>query len=133
MITRKAECSCGQLSATCSGDPVRIAICHCLACKRKTGSAFGYSAWYRNNDVSTNGDAKLYIRIGDDGGRITNSFCPNCGVTLCWTIDTIPNLTAISAGTFADLNFPPPTISVYHQSRSYPWLDLKATPLEKRG
>ncbi|TIR52216.1 MAG: aldehyde-activating protein, partial [Mesorhizobium sp.] len=24
MVTRRAECSCGQLSATCAGEPVRI-------------------------------------------------------------------------------------------------------------
>ena len=47
MITRRAECSCGRLSATCSGEPFRIAVCHCLACKRKTGSAFGFGAWFR--------------------------------------------------------------------------------------
>jgi hypothetical protein len=133
MITRRAECSCGRLSATCSGDPVRIAVCHCLACKRKTGSAFGFSAWFRNNDVSTEGDTTEFVRIGDDGGRITNSFCLKCGVTIFWTIDTIPGLIAISAGTFADLNFLPPTVSVYHESRRYPWVELRTDPLEKRG
>jgi hypothetical protein len=133
MDSRKAQCSCGQLSAICSGDPVRIAVCHCLACKRKTGSAFGFGAWYRTSDVLINGDTKEFVRIGDDGGRISNTFCPNCGVTLSWTIDTIPGGIGVSAGTFADLDFPPPTISVYHESRRYPWLDLKATPLEKRG
>jgi hypothetical protein len=46
MTTRRAECSCGQLSATCSGQPYRLSVCHCLACKRKTGSAFGFGAGF---------------------------------------------------------------------------------------
>lgn len=133
MITRRAECSCGQLSATCSGEPYRIAVCHCLACKRKTGSAFGFGAWFRQNDVTVEGNATQFVRVGDDGGRITNRFCPNCGGTLIWSIDTIPGVVAVSAGTFADLSFPPPTVSVYHESRRYPWVAIRTEPLEKRG
>lgn len=112
MSTRRAECSCGQLSATCTGEPARIAVCHCLACKRKTGSAFGFGAWFRESEVNVAGRASEFVRVGDDGGRITNDFCPNCGVTIFWRNDTIPGAVAISAGAFADLSFPPPSVSV---------------------
>jgi hypothetical protein len=50
-----------------------------------------------------------------------------------WRIDRIQGVVAVSAGAFADLTFPPPTVSVYHESRRYPWIDLHAEPLEKRG
>ena len=133
MTTRRAECSCGQLSATCSGDPYRTAVCHCLACKRKTGSAFGFGAWFRKNDVTIEGRATEFVRVGDDGGRITNSFCRNCGTTLLWSIDKIPDAVAVSAGSFADLSFPPPFVSVYHESRRFPWVEIRTEPLEKRG
>ena len=133
MTTRRAECSCGQLSATCSGEPVRIAVCHCLACKRKTGSAFGFGAWFGKDDVLIGGRATEFIRSGDEGSHITNGFCPNCGVTVFWSIDTIPGVIAVSAGTFADLSFPPPSVSVYHESRRYCWVEIRTEPLEKRG
>ena len=133
MTTRRAECQCGQLSATCSGEPYRISVCHCLACKRKTGSAFGFGAWFRKSDVSTDGHATEFVRIGDDGSHITNNFCPKCGTTVLWSIDKIPGVVAVSAGSFADLSFPPPTVSVYHESRRFPWVEIKAEPLEKRG
>ena len=133
MTTRRAQCSCGQLSATCIGEPVRIAVCHCLACKRKTGSAFGFGAWFRQEDVLIEGQATEFVRVGDGGGRITNRFCPKCGTTVLWSIDTIPGTVAVSAGAFADLSFPPPYVSVYHQSRRYPWVEIKADPIETRG
>ena len=133
MTTRRAECQCGQLSATCSGEPVRIAVCHCLACKRKTGSAFGFGAWFRKDDVLAAGQATEFVRVGDDGGHVTNSFCPNCGTTVFWSIDTIPDAVAVSAGSFADLSFPPPFVSVYHESRRFPWVEIQTEPLEKRG
>ena len=44
MNTRTASCSCGQLTATTTEDPIRVGICHCLACQRRTGSVFGAQA-----------------------------------------------------------------------------------------
>ncbi|TIT30564.1 MAG: aldehyde-activating protein, partial [Mesorhizobium sp.] len=55
MITRRAECSCGQLSAVCSGEIVRISVCHCLDCKRRTGSAFSCNVRFKEGDVSIQG------------------------------------------------------------------------------
>jgi hypothetical protein len=133
MTTRRAECSCGQLSATCSGEPFRIAVCHCLACKRKTGSAFGFGAWFRKNDVLIKGQATEFVRVGDEGSRITQSFCPKCGAVVFWTNHQLPGVVAVSAGGFADLEFPPPSVSVYHESRRFPWVEIRTEPLEKRG
>ena len=44
MPIRIASCSCGQLTAQVEGEPVRVSICHCLACQRRTGSPFGEQA-----------------------------------------------------------------------------------------
>jgi hypothetical protein len=71
--------------------------------------------------------------VGDDGNHITNGFCPNCGSTVFWRIDAIQGAIAVSAGGFADLTFPVPIVSVYHESRRYPWVEIRADPLEKRG
>ena len=133
MTTRRAECQCGQLSATCSGEPYRISVCHCLACKRKTGSAFGFGAWFRKSEVSIEGQASEFVRVGDDGGRISNCFCSKCGTTVSWSIDRLSDLVAVSAGCFADLSFPQPTVSVYHESRRYRWVEIGGEAIEKRG
>ncbi len=133
MVTRRAECTCGQLSATCEGEPLRVSVCHCLACKRSSGSAFGYKGWWAEANVTIAGKVNHHVRIGDDGGRIESSFCPACGVAVCTTNSGIPGIVGVAAGAFADLSFPPPTVSVYHESRGYPWLEIRAEPLEKRG
>lgn len=133
MTTRRAECSCGQLTATCAGEPGRVSVCHCLACKRRSGSAFGYGAWWADKDVTIAGRTAHFVRIGDEGCRIEHSFCPDCGVTIAWKNDRLPGVIAIAAGTFADLSFPPPTVSVYDESRRYSWVDLRTDPLVRRG
>jgi hypothetical protein len=131
MKTRRAECSCGQLAAICTGEPVRVSVCHCLDCKRRTGSAFSTNARFRDDAVTIEGQAKEYTRISDAGSRVTYSFCPDCGTTVHYRIDAQPGLTAIPVGAFADLDFPAPFLSFYHQSRRYPWVGIGAEPLKR--
>ena len=133
MSTRRAECSCGQLSAICSGEPVRVSVCHCLACKRRTGSAFSFNARFAAADVTVQGNARTFTRIGDEGGRVTYSFCPDCGSTVHYRIDTQPGLVAIPAGAFGDPSFPPPQFSVYHEARRCDWVGIHTDPLKTLG
>jgi hypothetical protein len=48
-------------------------VCHCLACKRRTGSAFSFNARFAENDVAIQGRAAEFTRMGDGGGRVTSS------------------------------------------------------------
>ena len=60
-------------------------------------------------------------RTGDDGGTITQRFCPTCGATVCYDIDAMPGMIAIPVGAFADPTFPAPTFSVY-EARKHAWV-----------
>jgi hypothetical protein len=124
MTTREAACSCGQLRLTCVGEPVRISMCHCLECQKRTGSPFGVQARFRREQVTAiEGKATEFSRVGDEGNRITLRFCPECGSTLYWTISNFPDLIAVAVGGFADRDFPAPRISVY-ESRRHPWVTV---------
>jgi len=126
MASRDAACTCGQLHLTAEGDPVRISMCHCLACKRRTGSAFGIQARFLASGVHVTGRYGDYIRTSDDGEQRTFHFCPDCGATVFYTLDGVPDLVAVPIGAFADPTFPPPTVSVY-ESRRNPWVTLPDT------
>ena len=130
---RRAECACGQLSAACTGEPVRVSVCHCLACKRRTGSAFSWNARWPTADVAIEGRASEFTRVGDEGGRVTHSFCPDCGTTVYYAIDAYPAVIAIPAGAFADPTFPAPRVSVYDPGRRCDWVDIRADGLERFG
>jgi hypothetical protein len=118
MTTRQAACSCGQLRLTCTGEPVRISICHCLECQRRTGSAFGAQARFPRAQVTAiEGQATQYMRRGDSGGSLTFHFCPHCGSTVYWVLDAAPDLVTVAVGAFADPAFPPPLHSVYERRR----------------
>jgi hypothetical protein len=117
---RQASCSCGQLNLTCDGEPARISMCHCLACQKRTGSVFGVQARYPRDEVTTQGESKLYTRVGDSGGKIDFHFCPECGATVYWEMRGMPGFVAVPVGAFADPQFAPPKVSVYG-SRRHPW------------
>jgi len=121
MPTRLASCSCGQLTAQVVGEPVRISICHCLACQRRTGSVFGEQARFRREGVSISGASSEYVRVGDEGSRVKFHFCPNCGSTVYYELEGLEEFLAIPVGAFADPSFPAPGVSVY-ESRKHQWV-----------
>jgi hypothetical protein len=123
MTTRHASCSCGQLSVTTEGDPLRVSICHCLACQRRTGSAFGVQARFPRDQVRIEGRSTTYVRTGDEGHRCTFHFCPECGATVHWQLADTADLITVAVGAFADPAFPVPSFSVYEERR-HAWVSI---------
>ena len=122
-ITRTASCSCGQLTAVASGEPIRVSICHCLACQRRTGSVFASQARFHRDCVETRGDSSTYLRPGDEGPGATFHFCPHCGATVYYIPVGREEFVIIPVGVFADPSFPAPTFSVY-DGRKHAWVQL---------
>lgn len=100
---------------------MRVGMCHCLACQRRTGSVYGVQARFPRDKVTVEGAATEYVRIGDEGGRAVFRFCPRCGATVYYTLDGEPDLVGVPVGAFADPAFPPPKYSVY-RIRRHPWV-----------
>ena len=121
MVLRLASCSCGQLRAQVSGDPVRNSICHCLACQRRTGSPFAQQAKFLREHVTVTGNSTQYVRAGDEGSQARFHFCPQCGATVYYEFVGADTYLAIPVGAFADPQFPSPTVSVY-ESRMHSWV-----------
>ena len=122
MQSREAACSCGQLRLTAEGDPVRISMCHCLACQRRTGSAFGMQARFPADRVRVDGRFTEYVRSSDEDGEERRfRFCPDCGATVFYTTGGAPDLIVVPIGVFADPAFPPPAVSVW-EARRHPWV-----------
>lgn len=121
MMDRVASCSCGQLTATVVGEPIRISICHCLACQRRTGSPFSEQARFLRENVTPSGTASEYVRTGDEGPGARFHFCSNCGATVYYEPLGLPNHVIIPVGAFGEPGFPAPTVSVYEE-RMHSWV-----------
>ena len=121
MEIRTASCSCGQLPAKISADPIRVSICHCHACQRRTGSVFGVQARFPRSAVEVTGKGTDFVRVGDEGGRCRFTFCPTCGSTVFYVQEGREEHIAIPVGAFADSGFPAPSFSVYEE-RMHSWV-----------
>jgi hypothetical protein len=117
MLARLATCVCGRLTASCSGDPAQVSLCHCLACHRRTGSTYGIAAFYPRENVRVAGDATAYTRPSDSGYTVTFYFCPHCGSTVYWEPRRKPEMVAVAVGAFADPAFLAPSQAVYAEHR----------------
>ncbi|MBB1270227.1 GFA family protein [Shewanella sp. SR44-3] len=141
-MERRASCNCGQVSITTKGEPLRVSVCHCIACQKRTGSAFGVQARFNVDHTKISGETKIYQRTGESGGVIDFHFCPQCGATVYFSTVSMPDVIAIPVGNFACLTFntvpqlgsqgdhksaaqtfPHPSVSVY-QVRALPWVSL---------
>jgi hypothetical protein len=91
MTKRYGACSCEQLRLTAEGEPVRISICHCLACQRRTGSAFSVQARFDAERVRIEGRYSEYVRVSDKGETRSFFFCPECGATVFYETETARN------------------------------------------
>jgi hypothetical protein len=122
MTTRLATCSCGKLEIVCEGEPVRISICHCLECQRRTGAVFGGQAWFAQQQTTISGNSTQFTRRSDAGRWVTFRFCPRCGSTVYWEAEAFPGHVAVAVGSFADPAFPAPTHSGREATRHH-WLE----------
>lgn len=124
MTLRTASCSCGQLTVQVPGEPLRVSVCHCLACQRRTGSVFGAQARFALAGARIGGESKVWVRVGDEGCRIRFHFCPTCGATVYYQVEGYDEGSlAIPVGAFADPHFPPPSFSVYEE-RMHGWVQV---------
>jgi hypothetical protein len=117
-----ASCRCGQLTATATGDPVRISVCHCLDCQKRSGSAFAAQVRFPAAQVTIGGQFKTFTAHGTNGAAHFH-FCPNCGSTVYYENDSIADTIAIALGAFADPYFVTPTISVWEE-RQHEWVEI---------
>ncbi len=121
MPARLASCSCGQLTARTNGEPLRISICHCLNCQRRSGSVFAAQARFARDNVVVSGTSSSFALVGDEGSRAHFHFCPTCGATVYFQTEGAEETIAIPIGAFADPLFPAPTVSVYEE-RKHAWV-----------
>jgi hypothetical protein len=123
--SREAACHCGQLKVATTGEPLSVSICHCLACQRRTGSAFGMQAGFKTDQAEVSGRYSDFSRVSDEEDHREHvfHFCPDCGSQVFYTEPDAPDWIVVSIGAFADPSFPPPTESGYDHHRHL-WVGL---------
>lgn len=127
-MTYPASCRCGQLRAAATGTPVRISVCHCLNCQKRSGSAFAAQVRFPVANVTITGKSNTFTATGDNGAAHFH-FCPDCGATVFYENDSLPGVIAIPLGAFDNSRVFTPTISVF-ENRKHDWLVISGEDVE---
>jgi hypothetical protein len=122
-MPRIAHCCCGSLRVETTGEPAMVVACHCRECQRRTGAPFSVSVIFEKAQVRAEGASTIYIRDGQQGRKIRFHFCPECGTTVYWDPDRLPDHIIVAFGAFADPAFPAPTRSIWEESR-HSWVEF---------
>jgi len=106
-----------------------MSVCHCLECKRRTGSAFSAQARFLAENVTVIGKVRTFARTADSERNLTYRFCPSCGSTVAYQIDILPGFVAIPLGAFGDDELPAPAYSNYERWKR-PWVSINGEGVE---
>ncbi|MFT3966706.1 MAG: GFA family protein [Sphingobium sp.] len=94
-------CLCGAIRYKAVGDPVAVAICHCVNCQRNSGSAFSVNVIFPKDAFTMEGTPAVYEDRGDTGEIVRRLFCGTCGTPLeSRSIFSAPEHAVVKAGSF---------------------------------
>lgn len=109
-------CHCGAVRFRAEGPPTRVGLCHCLTCRRHTGSAFHAYAVFPMNAVEVKGGTR-----GWPTPDCLRHFCPECGAPVFLLDPTTPGEIEIYLGAFDEAESLTPDYEVWTKRR-LPWL-----------
>ncbi|KAH7312503.1 DUF636 domain protein [Stachybotrys elegans] len=135
MVTVEGGCLCGAIRIKSTGDVVAKALCHCLDCRKITGSLFSTNIIVPEESFSvTKGTPKEFAKTADSGKTMTSYFCGDCGSTLWRASETYRGSKIIKAGTLdgdALEDTAKPAVELFVKNR-IPWLPaFEGTQLNK--
>ncbi|MCJ1362713.1 hypothetical protein MMC16_001819 [Acarospora aff. strigata] len=98
-------CFCGNVRIQYTGEPVMKALCHCLDCRKISGSTYSTNVGVPSSAFSlVSGTPKTISKTADSGSSITSHFCPDCGTTLFRTGESFNDVTIVKVGIMDDLH-----------------------------
>ena len=105
------------------GEPIRVSVCHCTACRVRTGSVFSAQARFPADAVRFGGEWAEWEGVSDSGTKASYRWCRDCGSTVAFVNDTMPDTVAIWLGAIVEGSIPTPGHSVYEE-RMLPWVGI---------
>jgi hypothetical protein len=109
-------CLCGAVRYSASAEPVRVGLCHCLDCRKVSGSIVNMFATFPADRVALSGETRL-TPAGRAPGR---RFCPRCGSPVYSHAEGSDEI-EIHAGTLDEPGRLAPSYEIWSFRRE-PWL-----------
>jgi len=115
------SCFCGNVKIEYTGEPQGKALCHCLDCRKISGSTYSTNVIIPEEGFKViAGTPKTISKTADSGNTITSHFCGDCGSTLFRDGKSFPGAKVVKAGVLDDheaLNDAKPALELFHPTR----------------
>ena len=111
------HCHCGQISFSIEGEPLRMAQCHCGACRRISGTGHASNAFFNKSQITIKGEPAIYAYTADSGRVRHRLFCPNCGSRLFTSGPNNPDVMGVHVGVIDNTDWFKAEIIYYDHER----------------
>lgn len=116
----KGGCLCGSVQYESAADPQMAGHCHCVDCRKSSGSGHCTHVFVPETAFSVSGELRFYDRAADSGNIISRGFCPTCGSAILSRNSGMPGMTFVRASSLDDPDIIAPQMVVY-ASRAPKW------------
>lgn len=113
-------CLCGAIRYESSADPMMAGHCHCVDCRKTSGTGHGTHVFFPGPAVTITGTVTTYERATDSGNTVTRAFCPTCGNPIHSANSSMAEAMVIRASSLDDPEIAKPQMVVY-ASRAPSW------------
>jgi hypothetical protein len=108
---------CGAVQYEVSADPVMAVNCYCRDCQRSTGGGSAPVLLVPKPAFKmTKGELKQHQVTGDSGNKVSRGFCANCGSAILTTLEAMPEMLGVKAGSLDDTSKFKPTANIFTSS-----------------
>ncbi|GAP88251.2 putative glutathione-dependent formaldehyde-activating protein [Rosellinia necatrix] len=128
-------CFCEKVRYSVEGEPVGKALCHCLDCRKITGSTYSTNIMIAGSSFKLlSGTPKTIAKKADSGREIVSHFCGDCGSTLWRDGASFGDAKVIKVGTLDDvdaLDNAKPIVELFANHR-VSWVDEVPGAIQKQ-
>lgn len=117
------RCLCGAVHYESSADPQFVGQCHCIDCRKTSGTDHGTHVVVPEDAFTIKGTLKFYDHPADSGNVVSRGFCPECGAAIYSRNSTMKGVVFVRASSLDDLEIAKPQLIVY-ASRAPSWSKL---------
>jgi len=118
--TLNGGCLCAAVSYETEADPMIVGHCHCIDCRKSSGTGHGTHVGLSEEALKFSGEIKFYDRAADSGNIVSRGFCPTCGSAIFSRNELMPGMVFIRASSLDDPDAVTPSMVVY-ASRAPKW------------
>ena len=113
-------CLCGAVRYESRSAPVAGGHCHCLDCRKSSGTGHCSHVVLAEDALSVTGEVRFYDAPADSGNVVSRGFCPTCGCAVYSRNSGMPGLVFPRASSLDDPEVFKPGLVVY-TSRAPSW------------